>query len=60
MKIIFNDYEKAEINKYAEEYGIVPSDIEQVFCEVHDNNFNQDLWDIINLNAEELGIIDNK
>lgn len=59
MKIIFNEYEKEQINKYAEDYGIAPSDIKRVFCEVHDSNFEQDLWDIINLNAEELGVLNN-
>lgn len=60
MKIIFNEYEKEQINKYAEDYGIASSDIERVFCEIYDSNFEQDLWDIINLNAEELGVLDNK
>ena len=54
MKIIFNDYEERAFKAKAEEYGYDIEKIKEVFTEVHDCNFDQDLDDIINLNEDVL------
>lgn len=54
MKIIFNDYEERAFKQVAEEYGYDVERVKEVFTEVHDSNFDQDLHDIIDLNEDIL------
>ena len=55
MRIIFSDYEKDQFKRYAKEVGCSVKELQDVFVETHNYNFNQDLWDTIELNRDTLG-----
>ncbi|MCM1323200.1 MAG: hypothetical protein NC218_03355 [Acetobacter sp.] len=54
MRIIYNEYEKRAIAEASNEYKISAQVIEDNLTAMLDANFDQDLHDLLNENAEEL------
>lgn len=54
MKIILNEDEALTLNRVAEREGVEAEKVYEIYEQIMSCNFEQDIWDVINQNEEEL------
>lgn len=54
MKVILDEGEALILNRVAERNGVEAERVYEIYEQIMTCNFEQDIWDIINQNEEEL------